>query len=93
MHTTVEIVEKKMITKEFVTSNTMIYREDSFVIQKLYDMLDLFIRVNGQLGGKQSGDMRKVTRLMTEIVQHMITIPILSKNTGQTWSTMHAHFI
>ena len=47
MHTTIEIVEKKMIRTEFVTSNTMIYREDSFVIQKLYDMLDLFIRVNG----------------------------------------------
>lgn len=44
-----EIIRSKMQDGDFNKYNFMLYREDTRVIAKLFDMMQLFVNVNSQL--------------------------------------------
>lgn len=53
----------------------MIYREDASMIVKLFEMLQLFVQVNGQLE-RASSHIRLSTQLMNQMIVFLMTVPI-----------------
>ncbi len=41
-----EIIKNKMLDKDHTRYNFMLYREDTSVLVKLFDMMQLFVNVN-----------------------------------------------
>ena len=49
MSATIDIIQTRMVGQDHQAVNYMLYREDASIIVKLFEMIQLFVQVNGQL--------------------------------------------
>lgn len=68
----------------------MVYKEETQVVCKLFEMLQLFVSVNGSLA-HSSAHLQKSTHLMNQMIVFLMTAQITSKKGEST--TFHQHFV